>query len=144
MMASAKAFWGAARRKSPVLPRRGADRSSAGAPGALPTIAPSPLAFPHPRPAGPSFAVLGEQRKLIFSCSSPEGFFHYTGRAERSGAACSPGSPACNLWHGFSSGTLCKCNLSASHSYGRKPGGSAAARKAAGAELEGSPLIRAA
>lgn len=34
-----------------------------------------------------------------------------------------PGSPACNLWHGFSSGTLCKCNLSASRSYGRKPWG---------------------
>lgn len=90
MMASAEALWGASRSggsvphsrtwgagQSPPLPRLGADPALRLWGCSPPSPRPVP-SFPHPRP---SFSVLGEH-KLIFSCASPEGFFHYTGRAE--------------------------------------------------------------
>lgn len=75
----AKALRGAARGMRGSLPYRG--RASSGALGMLPAPPHPGLWIPHPSPAGPGFSALGEP-KLIFSCPSPEGFFHYTGRAE--------------------------------------------------------------
>lgn len=92
MMASAEGFWehpgggvlcptAQGMGRALFCPSSGLIRSSSEPWGCSPPSPHARLSFPHPRPAGPSFAVLGE-RKLIFSCSSPEGFFHYTGRAE--------------------------------------------------------------